>query len=38
MLDAPFSHNITRQEHVLPISLESDGFDKELLSAPETLW
>ena len=36
-LDAPFFHNITRQEHVLPISLESDDFDKELLSAPETL-
>ena len=26
-----------RQEHILPISLESDDFDKELLSAPETL-
>ena len=25
------------QEHVLPISLESDDFDKELLTAPETL-
>ena len=37
MLDAPFFHNITRQEHVLPISLETDDFDKELLSAPETL-
>ena len=37
MLDAPFFHNITKQEHVLPISLESDDFDKELLSAPETL-
>ena len=37
MLDAPFFHNITRQEHILPISLESDDFDKELLSAPETL-
>ena len=36
-LDTPFSHNITRQEHILPISLESDDFDKELLSAPETL-
>ena len=32
-----FFHNITRQEHVLLISLESDDFDKELLSAPETL-
>ena len=36
-LDTPFFHNITRQEHILPISLESDDFDKELLSAPETL-
>ena len=33
----PFIHNITRQEHVLPISLESDDFDEELLSAPKTL-
>ena len=24
-------------EHVLPISLEPDDFDKELLTAPETL-
>ena len=37
MLLTPFFHNITRQEHILPISLESDDFDKELLSAPETL-
>ena len=36
-LDTPFFHNITRQEHILPISLESDDFDNELLSAPETL-
>ena len=36
MLDTPFFHNVTRQEHILPISLESDDFDKELLSAPET--
>ena len=36
-LDTPFFHNITRQEHILPISLESDDFDKELLSAQETL-
>ena len=33
----PFFHNITKQEHVLPISLEADDFDKELLTAPETL-
>ena len=37
MLDASFLHNITKQEHILPISLESDDFDKELLTAPETL-
>ena len=36
-LDTPCFHNITRQEHILPISLESDDFNKELLSAPETL-
>ena len=36
-LDIPFFHNITRQEHVLPISLESDDFDEQLLSAPKTL-
>ena len=28
---------MTTQEHILPISLESDDFDKELLAAPETL-
>ena len=33
-LDAPFFHNVTRQEHILPISLESNDFDEELLSAP----
>ena len=37
MLEAPFLHNITTQEHILPISLESDNLDKELLAAPETL-
>ena len=37
MLEAPFLHYITTQEHILPISLESDDFDKELLAAPETL-
>ena len=37
MLEAPFLHNIMTQEHILPISLESDDFDKELLAAPETL-
>ena len=36
-LDIPFSRNITRQEHILPISLESDDFDKKLFSAPKTL-
>ena len=28
---------MTTQEHILPISLESDDFDKELLAAPEIL-
>ena len=36
-LDIPFFHDITRQEHILPISLESDDFDEELLSAAKTL-
>ena len=36
-LEALFLHNIMMQEHILPISLESDDFDKELLAAPETL-
>ena len=36
-LEVPFLHNVTVQEHILPISLESDDFDKELLAAPETL-
>ena len=36
-LDIPFFHNITRQEHVLPILLESNNFYEELLSAPKTL-
>ena len=31
-LDIPAFHNITRQEHILPISLESNDFDEELLS------
>ena len=36
-LDIPFFHNLTRQENILPISLESDDFDEELLSVPKTL-
>ena len=36
-MDIPFFYNITRQEHIVPISLESDDFDEELLSAPKTL-
>ena len=36
-LDIPVFYNITRQEHILPISLESIDFDEELLSAPKTL-
>ena len=37
MLRVPFLHSVTTQEHILPISLESDVFEKELLAAPETL-
>ena len=37
MLEVPFLHNVTMQEHILPICLESDDFDKELLAAPEML-
>ena len=36
-LDIPVFHNVTKQEQVLPISLESDGLDEELLSAPKML-
>ena len=36
-MEVPFLHNVTTQEHILPISLESDDFDKELLAASETL-
>ena len=36
-MEVLFLHNVTTQEHILPISLESDDFDKELLAAPETL-
>ena len=36
-LEVPFLHNVTTQEHILPISLESEDFDKELWAAPETL-
>ena len=36
-MDIPDFHNVTRQEHVLPISLESNDFDEQLLSAPKTL-
>ena len=36
-LDIPFFHNLMRQEHILPISLKSDDFDEELLSAPKML-
>ena len=36
-LNIPVFHNITRHEHILPISLESNDFDEELLSAPKTL-
>ena len=33
ILDIPFFHNVMRQEHILPISLESNDFDEQLLSA-----
>ena len=36
-LDIPAFHNITRQGHILPTSLESNDFDEELLLAPKTL-
>ena len=36
-LEAPFLHNITMQEAILPVSFELDDFDKELLAAPGTL-
>ena len=36
-LEVPFLQNVTMQEHILPIPLESDDFDKELLAAPEML-
>ena len=29
-LEVPFLHNVAMQEHILPISLESDDFVKEL--------
>ena len=37
MLKALILQNVTMQEYILPISLESDDFDKELLAAPKTL-
>ena len=36
-LEVQFLHNVTMQEHILPISLESDDFDNELLATLETL-
>ena len=36
-LRVPILQNVTMQEHILPIFLESDDFDKELWAAPETL-
>ena len=36
-LKVPLLQNITMQEHILPISFESDDSDKELLEAPEML-
>ena len=37
MLEIPFLHIVTTQEPILPISLESDDFDKEVLAASVTL-
>ena len=34
-LDIPFFHNVTRREHILPISLESDDFDDEIIISPK---
>ena len=36
-LKVPILQNATMQEHILPISLESDDSDKELLEVPEML-
>ena len=36
-LEVPMLHNMKMQDHILPISLESDDFDKELLEAQQTL-
>ena len=36
-LKVPMLHNMTMQEHILPISVESNDFDKELLETPEML-
>ena len=36
-LEVPSLHNVTMQVHTLPISLESDDLDKDLLAAPEKL-
>ena len=36
-MEVLFLHNVTTQEHILQISLESDDFDKDLFAAPETL-
>ena len=36
-LDIPDFHNVMRQEHVLPISIESNDFDEQLLSTPKPL-
>ena len=37
ILEVAFLHSVTMQEHILPMCLESDDFDKELLATPETL-
>ena len=34
-LEIPFLHNVTMQEQILPMSLESDDFDKEFCSSKD---
>ena len=36
-LEIPIPSNLTKQEYTLPISLESDDFDKDVLTVPKTL-
>ena len=36
-LEAPFLHNVTMQEHIFPISLESDDFDERIIGRSRDL-